>query len=103
MYSKRSGTPAEKMPDQVPMEVKKQRVNKLLELQKTIEAKKLKRFLNQTLTVLMTEQKDGKTFAKTDCGINVIIQNAQPEDFKVDFVNVEVVDIKNTKLIANLK
>lgn len=100
MYSKRSGTPAEKFAGQVTNDIKKQRVNKLLALQRQIEEKKLKRFIGKEITVLMTDRKHCKVFAKTDCGINVIIENAT--EFSVDFVKVKVIDIKNTKLIANI-
>ena len=40
MYSKRSGTVAEKMDNQVPEEIKNYRVNKVLELEKEIQKKK---------------------------------------------------------------
>lgn len=100
MYSKRSGTPASKMEGQIPLAKKRERVNTLLALQKQIEEGRLKRFVGSTIQILMTEQKDGKTFGKTDCGINVIINNVK--NFSVDFVNVKVVDVKNTKLIAEI-
>lgn len=100
IYSKRSGTPAEKMDGQVPMAVKRERVNRLLDLQKQIEAVKLQRFLGQTIKVLATSQKDGKVFGKTDCGINVIINGMS--EFKIDFVNVKINQIKNTKLVGEI-
>lgn len=40
MYSKRSGTVAEKMPEQIPDEVKNYRVNKILQLEKQIQKEK---------------------------------------------------------------
>ncbi len=40
MYSKRSGTIAEKMPDQIPDEIKNFRVNKILQLEKEIQKEK---------------------------------------------------------------
>ncbi len=40
MYSKRSGTVAEKLPNQVPDEIKNFRVNKILELEKQIQKQK---------------------------------------------------------------
>ncbi len=100
IYSKRSGTPAAKMDGQVPMAVKRERVNKLLALQREIEKVKLTRFLGQTIKVLLTERKEGKVFGKTDCGINVIVENVK--EFKVDFVNVKINQIKNTKLIGEI-
>lgn len=100
IYSKRSGTPADKMEGHIPLDIKRKRVNKLLTLQREIEKEKLKRFLGQTIKVLMTDRKEGKVFGKTDCGINVIIENVQ--EFKVDFVNVKINEIKNTKLIGEI-
>ena len=100
IYSKRSGTPASTMDGQIAMDVKRARVNKLLALQKEIEAEKLKRFLGQTIKVLMTERREGKIFGKTDCGIKVIIENAK--EFKVDFALVKINQIKNTKLIGEI-
>ena len=40
MYSKRSGTVAEKMPDQVPEDIKNKRVNIILKLEKEIQKEK---------------------------------------------------------------
>ena len=100
IYSKRSGTPAEKMEGQIPMATKRKRVNELLAIQKEIEHKKMQRFLGQTIKVLTTSRKEGKVFAKTDCGINVIITNMN--EFKVDFVNVKINETKNTKLIGEI-
>ena len=100
IYSKRSGTPAEKMDGQVPMNIKRERVNKLLALQKEIEKKKLTRFLGQTIKVLATDRRDSKVFGRTDCGINVIIENV--ENFAVDFVNVKISKIKNSKLVGEI-
>lgn len=100
IYSKRSGTPAEKMNGQVPITIKRERVNKLLEIQKEIEHKKMQRFLGQTIKVLTTDRKEDKVLGKTDCGINVIITNMT--EFNVDFVNVKINEIKNTKLIGEI-
>ena len=98
IYSKRSGTVAEKMDGQVPLAIKRERVNKLLALQKQIESQLIKRYLGQEITVLLTDRKGGKVYAKTDAGTIVIIDNI--DDFEVRFEKVKVVDIKDTKLIA---
>lgn len=98
IYSKRSGTVAEKMDGQIPLSIKRDRVHKLLALQKEIESDLIKRYLGQEITVLLTDRKAGKVYAKTDAGTNVIIDNI--DDFEVRFQKVKVVDIKDTKLIA---
>ncbi|TCS83740.1 tRNA (N(6)-L-threonylcarbamoyladenosine(37)-C(2))-methylthiotransferase MtaB [Tepidibacillus fermentans] len=51
-YSKRSGTPAAKMPDQVPEEVKHERVQKLIELSNWLKMKYANKFLRQILEVI---------------------------------------------------
>ena len=48
----------------------------------------------------MVDRKHDKVFGKTDCGINVIINGV--DEFKVDFVNVKINEIKNTKLIGEI-
>lgn len=98
IYSKRSGTVAEKMDGQVPLVTKRERVNRLLALQKQIEGELIKRYLGQEIVVLLTERKGGKVYAKTDAGTNVIIDDI--DDFELKFQKVKVVDIKDTKLIA---
>lgn len=100
IYSKRSGTVAEKMDGQVPLAVKRERVNKLLALQKQIEIDMTKEYIGKQITVLLTERKGGKVYAKTDAGANVIIDDM--EDFEVRFQKVEVVDVKDTKLFAKI-
>ena len=100
IYSKRSGTVAEKMDGQVPLAVKRERVNKLLALQKEIEKELTKNMIGKEIKVLLTERKGGKVFAKTDAGANVIIDNV--DDFDIKFAKVKVVNVKDTKLIAKM-
>ena len=53
IYSPREGTPAAKMQDNVPMEVKKQRLHRLNELVNETSAKKLKAYEGQVVEVLV--------------------------------------------------
>ena len=57
MYSKRSGTIAEKMDNQVPIAVKRERVNKLLALSKEIGKQVTESMVNTTVEVLMYNEK----------------------------------------------
>ena len=54
IYSKRSGTPAANYPDQVPEELKKERLHKLMEVQNTISLEINER-LNGTVQKVMAE------------------------------------------------
>ncbi|MGB9779378.1 tRNA (N6-isopentenyl adenosine(37)-C2)-methylthiotransferase MiaB [Caldanaerobacter sp.] len=53
MYSKRSGTPAARMPDQVEDEVKKERLIRLIELQNKISLEKSAELKNKVVEVLV--------------------------------------------------
>lgn len=53
LYSKRTGTPAAKNPDQVPEEVKKERFDRLLALQNTISREINEELLNKEVEVLV--------------------------------------------------
>jgi len=53
IYSKRSGTPAASMPDQVPVAVKKERLRKLMDVQNVHSLGRNKRLVGKTLEVLV--------------------------------------------------
>ncbi|MHB8171127.1 MAG: MiaB/RimO family radical SAM methylthiotransferase, partial [Thermincolia bacterium] len=53
VYNTRSGTPAAEMPDQVPAEVKKKRITRLIELQSSINLEKNKIEVGRVLEVLV--------------------------------------------------
>ena len=53
IYSRRSGTPAAKMEDQVPLAVKKDRLNRLMELQNRHSLKHNQKLVGQTLPVMV--------------------------------------------------
>ena len=52
IYSKRSGTPAAKMENQVPLDVKHQRLNKLMEVQNTQSLKQHEKLVGKVVDVL---------------------------------------------------
>lgn len=58
IYSKRTGTPAAKMEDQIPEEVVKDRFNRLLKEVQTISNENVKRFEGRTEKVLVEEEND---------------------------------------------
>jgi len=63
IYSKRKGTPAEKMDGQIPEDIKKERITRLLELQGDISGESNKKYEGKTVRVLV----DGES--KTDPGM----------------------------------
>ena len=58
-YSRRSGTKADLMPNQIDEHVKKERVTKLIELSDELEKNYLDSFINKELEVLIEKVKDG--------------------------------------------
>lgn len=74
IYSKRTGTPAAAMENQVPEDVVKDRFDRLLNEVQTIAAEQTERFVGRTMEVLVEEknqQQDGYVTGKLSSGITV--------------------------------
>ena len=103
IYSKRTGTPAATMLDQVPEEVTKARFNRLLELVKNDAAEILHSYVGKTVEVLLEEvSKHEETVlsGRTDTGILVNV----PADKSLvgEFVEVKIIGNKTHYLIGEL-
>ena len=72
-FSVRAGTKAEEMSHQVPDDVKKERVNRLIALSNKLETEYLNKFLNQKVEVLIEENKDGVSIGHTGNYLKVLI------------------------------
>ena len=101
-YSERPGTlAARKMEDDVPEEVKKRRLNEIIDLQQRIALERTQRFVGETVDVLIA--KDSKRSDKHWSGRNS--QNTvvvfPKENYKPgDFVNVKITDCTAATLIG---
>lgn len=102
IYSKRPGTPAAQLPDDVPMDIKKQRLNILqttLNQQATEYSQKL---LGTTQTVLVqgpSSKDPSKWFGKSDSNRVVVFAG----NVKVgDLVKVHILEVKTSQLIGEL-
>lgn len=74
IYSKRTGTPAASMENQVPEGVIKDRFNRLLEVVSSISSNRIKRFEGRAMRVLVEEENtriEGYLTGKLDSGITV--------------------------------
>lgn len=99
MYSPRTGTIAEKMDEQVPQEIKNERVNRLLNLSKSIIKEQNKLLLGKENEALV-ESKEGNTYyAVLDSGKNVIIESTQELTLPV-FKKVLITGLDHSKLLA---
>ncbi len=103
MYSPRTGTIAEKMDEQVPQEIKNERVNRLLGLSKELIKEQNKTLVGKTLEALVESvNENGEYLATLDNGKNVIISSNQSLTLPT-FKNVKITGINRNKLIAEFE
>ncbi len=93
-YSKRHGTKAATMPDQIPEQVKTLRSNELLGLAAKKKAKYENNFVGQTVEVLFEEQveKDGRLFQVGHTKEYIKIGLQTEENLQNQLVNLEIVN-----------
>jgi tRNA-2-methylthio-N6-dimethylallyladenosine synthase len=103
IYSKRRGTPAEKMPDDLPHEEKVRRFSELLAVQDEITSRRLKLSEGKTVRVLCEGRgKTGEGFmtGRTDAG--TIVDFEAGDDAAGRFLNVEITQAKRLMLIGTV-
>ncbi len=99
MYSPRTGTIAEKMDEQVPQEIKNERVNKLLNLSKQIIKEQNLQLVGKTMECLVETKTEDGYLATLDNGKNVVITSNEQINVPT-FKNVKINSINRNKLIA---
>ena len=93
-YSRRTGTIADKMPDQLTNAVKNERAQELILLGKRLERDFLARFIGRRESVLLEkEHSDGTYSGFTASYIRVLTQSGEPNTF----VDVDIKSIKEDK------
>lgn len=100
MYSKRNGTEAAAMENQVPYETKNARVNELLKIQKEVNETTRPHLIGKIFNVLIQDQKGEKFYARTDSGKLVEVQGQRLQ--VNNFYDVQVVAVDAKKLTATL-
>lgn len=99
-YSERKGTKAVELDEIVPIEVRKSRARKLLEVSHELEKDYMNRFKNKQVTVLIEEFRDGYSYGHTGNFLYVKIAGELKHN---TFVDVEVVDISYPYCIGKVK
>ncbi|MCI8832604.1 MAG: 30S ribosomal protein S12 methylthiotransferase RimO [Clostridia bacterium] len=110
IYSKEDGTPAEKMENQIHLNTKKARYNKIMKLQQEISEEILKGKVGKTYKTLIEERSfDGKYLigrtymdVPDEDGV-VFIENTTDKDLIGKFVDVEIVNVQEYDLIGKLR
>ena len=100
IYSRRSGTVADKMEGQVPYEIKKDRIERLIKEQFAIANQIAAQDIGRRFEVLVEESKGGVSRGKTACGRSLTINDSG--DLRNRFVTAEVVARRNNRLFARL-
>ncbi len=95
IYSRRSGTPADKM-EQVPIGIKKQRIRTLIDLQFEIGNEEANACVGKTYKVLCDEWKDGKAKGKSSC--EKAIYFPSKTNVLGQFIDVKITGTKNNQL-----
>lgn len=103
MYSKRKGTVAEKMEGHLPLEVKRQRIHKLLQIQKEFTNKHFLSLVNTTQKyVFVDEERPMHYIGKTQCGKVVKIKKNKPLGVG-NFANIKITDYSGGNLYGEVE
>ena len=102
MYSKRSNTPAEKMDNQVSLDIKRERVNKLLSLSKSITKEINKELIGRTFNTTFDYFEESYAYFQTDSGKTLIIENVENKFNEDEFYQIKITKEKNNKLFGEL-
>lgn len=96
IYSKRSGTKAADMPDVTSDQEKRERMERLLALQREIASEHYKRYLGRTLRVLVEgPSKKGAGWLIGKDRAYIIVEFEGPENCIGQFVDVRITETKN--------
>ena len=104
MYSKRDGTVASKMENQIDSAIKRERVNRLLSLTKQITKDKNKESIGQIYNVLV-ENYDNTTnsyITKTDSGKTIIVESPTNALETDRFYSVKIIKYYKNKLYGEI-
>ncbi len=105
-YSPEPKTPSERMPNQVPEEVKKERLNHLMELQQGIAEEVNRQWLGRELDILIDEQDSdphvylGRTYADAPEVDGQVFVHSSRELKPGDFVRAKITDTYEYDLVA---
>ena len=99
MFSRRSGTVADKMDNQIDEQTKKDRIHKLLDLSKSITKEKNIESVGQIFNVISVKNEDGICETTSDCGKTIFV-NKQLEVNK--FFKIKITKYSANKLFGEL-
>ena len=96
-YSRRKGTPADLMPNQIDESIKKLRVRKILELSKELEINYMSKFVGKDLDILVEKYDDGIITGHASNYICVKTNGNESDINKIIAVKVSEIDYPNMR------
>ena len=100
MYSRRKGTVADKMDNQIPEDVKKDRIHRLLQVSKGITKDRNKDLVGKELNVIAVENTDDGFETMSDSGKTIYVEDS--ELLKNEFYTVKITKFTKNKLYATI-
>ncbi len=102
IYSKRKGTPAEKMVDPVDMKTKKARLNRLLEVKNEIIDRRSAEMLGKVYEVLVEsyDEKNDVLYGSLDSGKTISMKG--DKNCVGEFVDVKITEVKKSVLFGEI-
>jgi len=103
MYSKRKGTIAEKMDDQIPIAVKRERIHRLLAIEHEISTQLFSDMVGTSQRVLVESENAQYYIAKAQCGKIVKISKSKSKNVQLgNFYDCKIDEYKNGNLIGRI-
>lgn len=99
-YSRRPGTPADKMDGQIEMSVKSERFARLMELQERVAMERNQNLVGKKLRVLIDGQKEDKLTARTSG--NILVEVAGDKNLIGQFKNIIITEAQAWQLKAEV-
>ena len=97
VYSKRKGTPAEKFENQIPINIKRERITKLFDIQRKITKEQDFNMVNKIYEILIEEEKEDCYLGKTDSGKTIKIR----KDFLQKSLSLgQICNVKINKVLS---
>lgn len=100
IYSKRSGTVAEKMENQIDLATKRKRVNILLDTQKEITANKNKNLVGFVCDCLLQERRNKKIMV-SESGLSITLENYDGLELR-RFYKIKITKLENKKIYGEI-
>ncbi|HBG01203.1 MAG TPA: tRNA (N6-isopentenyl adenosine(37)-C2)-methylthiotransferase MiaB, partial [Firmicutes bacterium] len=96
IYSPREGTPAAGLPNQIPEELKKERIYELIELQNSISEAKMRRLVGTTQELLVEGRSKGRLIGRTRTNRQVVVEG--PDELVGTLVSAEIAEASTWSL-----